>query len=111
MASTCHTVCRLRSGRLPGTRVHTIPDPLATSIAAAYVTTSTRSSATSAPSPPPGPATAGDPAAAPSFFALFPAVIAASLPLIVNQPEAARGAAQEKPNLIGVLESDSTQPA
>jgi hypothetical protein len=31
--------------------------------------------------------------------------------LIVNQPEAARGAAQEKPNLIGVLESDSTQPA
>jgi hypothetical protein len=29
----------------------------------------------------------------------------------VNQPEAARGAVQEKPNLIGVLEGDSTQPA
>jgi len=90
--------------------VHTVPNPLATSIAAAYVTTSTCSSATSAPSPPPGPAAAGDPDAAPSLFVFFLAVIAASLPLIVNQPEAAREETQGKPNLIGVLEATVPSP-
>jgi hypothetical protein len=62
----------LRPGRLPGTRVHTIPDPLATSTAAAYVTTSTRSSATSAPSSP------GDPDTASFFGFVFLTAIAAS---------------------------------
>ena len=72
VASTRHTFCRRRSGRLPGTRVHTIPNPFATSIAAAYATTCVSSSATSAPSPP----CPGTPA--PSALS-FLAAIAASL--------------------------------
>ena len=59
-------------GRDPGTRVHTIPNPFATSIAAAYSTTCVNSSATSAPSPP----CPGTPA--PSALS-FLAAIAASL--------------------------------
>ncbi len=72
VAPTCHTFCRRRSGRDPGTRVHAIPDPFATSIAAAYSTTCVSSSATSAPSPP----CPGTPA--PSALS-FLAAIAASL--------------------------------
>ena len=98
--------------------MHTIPDPLATSIAAAYSTTCTRSPATSAPSPPCSGAAPAPPGAAPfpaasvSFVALlFLAGIAASLSLAASRNEAARGTARGKPNLIGVLEGDSTQPA
>ena len=72
VASTRQVFCRRRSGRDPGTRVHTIPDPFATSIAAAYSTTCVLSSATSAPSPP----CPGTPV--PSALPL-PAAIAASL--------------------------------
>jgi len=91
----------LRPARLPGTRVHTIPDPLATSIAAAYVTTSTCSSVTSAPSPPASPAAAARPRTVPSFPLIFPArEPAGSCP----------GVAQEKPNLIGVLEATVPSP-
>jgi hypothetical protein len=68
----------LAVGRLPGTRVHTIPDPLATSIAAAYVTTSTRSSATSAASSPGPDGAAGDPGAGSLLAFFFLAAIAAS---------------------------------
>ena len=82
----------------------TIPNPLATSIAATYSTTCVRSSATSAPSPP----CSGTPA--PSALP-FSAAIAASLSSSASRNEAARGTARGKPNLIGVLEGDSTQPA
>ena len=92
--------------------MHTIPNPLATSIAAAYVTTCTSSSATSAPSSPCTGTAAGAPSSALFFFAfVFPADIAASLSLGTGRNEAARGAARGKPNLIGVLEATVPQPA
>jgi hypothetical protein len=89
--------------------VHTIPDPFATSIAAAYSTTCTRSSATSAPSPP---CAVTAPPGAPSFAFFFPADIAASLSLRNQQEPGCPGSgAGEEPNLIGVLEATVPQPA
>ena len=102
VASTRQVFCRRRSGRLPGTRVPTMPDPFATSIAAAYATTCVLSWATSAPSPPcprtPVPST------------LPFAAIAASLSSYAGRNEAARGTARGKPNLIGVLEATVPSP-
>jgi hypothetical protein len=83
---------------------------LATSTAAAYITTSTRSSATSAPSSPGADDAAGDPAAASLLTFFFLAAIAASPSSSAGRDEAARGAAQEKPNLIGVLEATVPSP-
>jgi len=82
---------------------------LATSIAAAYSTTCTRSSATSAPSPP---CTGTAPRApSPAFFSFaffFPADIAASLSLEISRNQLPGERRGKKPNLIGVLEGDST---
>ena len=109
VASTRHTFCRLRSGREPGTRVHTIPNPFATSTAAAYSTTCVLSSATSAPSPPCTGIVPGAPSPALLFFAfVFPADIAASLSLETGRNQLPGERRGKKPNLIGVLEGDST---
>ena len=109
VASTRHTFCRLRSGREPGTRVHTIPNPFATSIAAAYSTTCVLSSATSAPSPPCTGIVPRAPSPALLFFAFFfPADIAASLSLETGRNQLPGERRGKKPNLIGVLEGDST---
>src|ERR1017187_8857493 len=79
VAFTRQTFCRVRPGRDPGTRVHAIPNPFATSIPAAYSTTWVTSSDTYTASPPcagwtPSPA----PSTAMSFF--FLAATPASLP-------------------------------
>jgi len=108
-ASARHTFCRLRSGREPGTRVHTIPNPFATSIAAAYSTTCVLSSATSAPSPPCTGTAPRAPSPALLFFAFFfPADIAASLSLETGRNQLPGERRGKKPNLTGVLEGDST---
>ena len=108
VASTRHTFCRLRSGREPGTRVHTIPNPFATSIAAAYSTTCVLSSATSAPSPPCTGIVPRAPSPALFFAFFFPADIAASLSLETGRNQLPGERRGKKPNLIGVLEGDST---
>jgi hypothetical protein len=69
---------------LPGTRVHTIPDPLATSIAAARSTTRAWSSDASAPAP-------SCSAAVPAPGSFFLAAIAASLSLACQQERGCPG--------------------
>ena len=108
VAFTRQTFCR-RLARDPGTRVHTIPNPFATSIPAANSTTWVTSSDTSAASPPC--ACTPSPALSAFAFAFFLAATAASLSSGNQQDEAARGAKREKPNLIGVLEATVPQPA
>ena len=87
---TRQTFCRRRPARDPGTRVHTIPNPFATSIPAANSTTWVTSSDTSAASPPcactPSPALSAFAFA----FAFFLAATAASLSSGNQQDEAAR---------------------
>ena len=109
VAFTRQTFCRRRPARDPGTRVHTIPNPFATSIPAANSTTWVTSSDTSAASPPC--ACTPSPALSAFAFAFFLAATAASLSSGNQQDEAARGAKREKPNLIGVLEATVPQPA
>jgi len=79
--------------------VHTIPDPLATSIAAAYVTTSTRSSATSAPAPPGCPGDPGDPGA-PSLLAFFSRAGMTASPFFVNRQECGCPGGEARENRI-----------
>src|SRR5579875_1003941 len=109
VAFTRQTFCRLLPRRDPGTRVHTIPKPFATSVPAAYSTTWVTSSVTSAATPPC--ACTPSPALSAFVFAFFFAATAASLSLEIQQDEAARGAKRERPNLIGVLEATVPQPA
>jgi len=91
--------------------VHTIPDPVATSIAAAYLTTSTRSSATSAPSSPGADDAAGDPGAASLVMFFIPCGHRGLAFLINPQGRGCPGGRRRKTESDRRARGDSTQPA
>ena len=103
-ASTRQTFCRRRSGRLPGTRVHTIRTP-----SPRRSPPRTQPPALAPRPPPRRHRRAQAPGAVRLVFPRGHRRLA--FPCETGRNEAARGTARGKPNLIGVLESDSTQPA